>query len=282
MGDPNPAPPTNAQPGLVKTAGWLSLVLGGVLFLCGGGALNATVGFLRENTPLRIDPTQTQEVVEEVRRQMLFDLRNAEAGATAADKERLRKTRADLEAKPNALAKTLDFDAVNGDLVWVSRYLWADLATGPLLNLGLIASGVGLVRVREWGRKLGVWVAALKIIRLAVLSGLLAAAVVPAVGRVMTRFAKDELMAAILRGAMDSSVKAGPGGALPAVKLDPSEIVAVSVSAGYGYAAMSLGLGSVVPAVVLILLTRDGARAACRGGASAHGDGPGAAAAPVE
>jgi hypothetical protein len=98
----------------------------------------------------------------------------------------------------------------------------------------------------------------------------------------MARFAKDELTAAILRGAMDSTVKAGPGASLPMVKLEPSEVGEVLVSAGYGYAAMSLGLGSVVPAVLLILLTRDGARAACRGGGGDRGDGPGASAAPVE
>ena len=54
-----------------------------------------------------------------------------------------------------------------------------DLASNLILNLLMFIAGIGLIRVKEWGRTLGVWVAALKIVRLLALTASMIVVVVP-------------------------------------------------------------------------------------------------------
>jgi hypothetical protein len=267
--------PVTPQPGLVKTIGILNLLTGGFILLCGAGWVLALVQYLLPNSPLRLDPANAQVAVEEMRRTMVGELANLERSATSeADRERLRKERADLEARSFRLESQVDFRVVNGELPWLSRYLWADALSGPVVNLLWLGSGVGLVLCRGWGRTLALWTAWIKVARLLLLNGLLALVVIPHLCRAADQFARSEAGDAVVSYAMSQQgLGRGGAGAPTEPKLTPADVVQIMQRMGYGYAATFLCLGAIYPVVVLIVLSRPSARAACAPPA-ARADGP--------
>src|SRR5215207_2211003 len=98
-------------------------------------------------------------------KEMLAKLDPRGAAATnAAEKARLARERRDLAARYDpGVERRLDLAAINRDLRWMSWYVWADVSTGPVLNLLMLASGFGLTQLKGWARRLAIWVAALKI-----------------------------------------------------------------------------------------------------------------------
>src|SRR5262249_47445633 len=170
-----PTGPPPPRPGLCKTIGVLNLLLGGFLLLCGAGCLNTLLPFLLRNNPPQLDPAEARRVVEQMRLEEVNRLKDAEqSAATEAEREKLRRSRAELAAKPWDIEAQVDFKKVNNDLPWLARYLWADVVTGPVLNLLLLVSGVGLILLKGWGRTLALWTAGLKILRLLLLNLFLA------------------------------------------------------------------------------------------------------------
>ena len=259
------------QPGLPRTIGYFNLFLGGFLLLCGAGCLSMLAPFLLRNNPLQLDPAETQLVVDEMRRQIVDDLKRGEASApTIAEKDRLKKTRLELESKPADVAGQVDFPAINRNLPWLSRYLWADLLSGPILNGLLLASGVGLVRLKSWGRRLGIWVAVLKLVRLALLTTFLFALVIPSATKTFDSLARSDVGEALVKQAMEQQSARQGGG--PAARLTARDVAKVLSAMGYGSALMNLCLGAIYPAVCLVVLTREGARLACR---ASRTDSPG-------
>lgn len=260
------ADPPAPRPGLPRTIGALDLLLGLFLGLCGGGCLVAISPFLRENGPLRIDRGPTQDVLEHMRRQIIEDLRSQSQSTTdPAEKARLAATIGEIQATSTDLTDLVDFDQINRRLPWVARYVWADAITGPVLNLAMIAAGVGLVMVTEWGRRLGIVVAVLKVVRLVVLTGMLVLMVIPATTFTLEEIARTPIGRQVVEHAMDQQRTRQPGPA-PAHQLTPLDVVQVLRGLGYGSAVMMLGLGLIYPVVSLVVLTRPGARAACRRG----------------
>jgi hypothetical protein len=257
-------PTPSARPGLLKTIGVLDLVFGGFLLLCGAGCLSTLVPFLVRNNPLQMDHAETQEVADQMRQLLIDDLRKQEsAAATPTEKDRLRKARFEVESRRADLASKVDFAAINRDLPCLSRYLWADLLSGTLLNVVLIVAGIGLIRLKPWGRRLGIWVAAAKLVRLVALCALLTAIVVPSLSRVLGQFARTDVGEAFVSQAVEQqntrSIAPAAGSTL---QLSASDIVEIIRAIGYGYAFMSLGLGAIFPAVSLVVLTCPGARLA--------------------
>src|SRR5262249_43401668 len=125
-----------------------------------------------------------------------------------------------------------------------------DVVTGMILNVLLLISGIGLVRLKEWGRVTGLWVAAIKIARLVVIYSINIVVIVP----IMTKQFAD-MFEDIARAAPP-----GPRGAgAPAM-------TEVGPAMGTMMTAAAIGImivGSIYPAIVLWLLSRPGVKAAC-------------------
>ena len=245
-----------SRPRFFRTVGCFNLIFGGVLILCGGLGLWIFVPFLVENSPFRLDPAQTGEIVVEMRRQMIEDARRDERNAPdPASKEKARKTRESIEAIPESLEGKVNFDKVNSGLPWLSRYLWAEVVTGPILNLLMVVSGIGLIFGRSWRvKRLAIIVLGLKILRLAALSLFLGVVVVPGVREALSEFAGTEFGRSVLRQAIASR----NSGAMPTADIEPGEFVQIFSALGYIYAVMSFALGAIYPVVGLILLSRSG------------------------
>jgi hypothetical protein len=268
---PEPVPP---QTGLPRTVGVLNIVFGLLLLLWAAGSLYYLGPFLAENTPLQIDPELTQDVVNTMRRDLLEQLRGREqATRDGAEKARLEAAIRELQSVRTDLAGRVDFGTINRQLPWVSRYLWANVVSGPVLNVAMVISGVGLVALKRWGRVLAVVVAALKVVRLVVLCAILSVFVVPGVSGTLGQFAATDFGTVFLRQATAQGNPMLP--AQTAASIKPDEFVRAVAATGYLYAVMGLALGAAYPLIVLIVLSRPGAVAACSGARAQYSGVPG-------
>jgi hypothetical protein len=220
------------------------------------------VPFLRENTPMRIETADAQAVADGLKDQLAIDLRAKEQrAASEAEKAKLRDERKKIEAKKTNILDQVDFGKVNSDLYWISPFLWADVLTGPVLNLLLVVSGLGLLALKGWARMLAIGVMVLKVVRLGVFCALLVGLVVPGLGRALEALGKSDVGDGLLRtslGQVNQMLHAS-------VTMSPTEVVQAMSWVGYGFAVVLLGFGSIYPAIVLLVLTRPSARSACAG-----------------
>ena len=164
-----------------------------------------------------------------------------------------RKKKLENSPKLGAGVNMMDFSKMGFDDPVVIGWSWVEIVTGLALNVMLIASGVGLMHWKPWARKLGLWTAGLKILRLVVLYTGFVILIVPPVAKNLGDMV----------GEMMNQQQAGlgrAGGAPPKELFVRIYSVMYSVM-GVGYMAV----GSVYPAVLLWVLTRPGIASACSG-----------------
>ncbi|MDR3635259.1 MAG: hypothetical protein P4L84_15755 [Isosphaeraceae bacterium] len=259
--------PRNAtpNPSLPKTIGMLNMAFGFVLLLCGAGCLRGTTAIMSGNPRLQLDPGLTKEAAREMRRNFVEELRQREEKVTGeSEKARLRKERERIEARPETVEDRVDFTRVNRGTQRLAVYLWIDVLTGPLLNLLMLIAGVGLVRLKTWGLRLGIWVAALKAARLLALGLFLVAFVLPAISQGVDEFA-DTDFAEITSAKMQEDQRQKAGGGLPSaqpVALEPGELIKIVKRGGYIWVILCTCFSVLYPLVALIVLTRPAAAAA--------------------
>jgi hypothetical protein len=190
--------------------------------------------------------------------------KKAELGALAA-REKEAKTeeqrteiavkRKEIETRPAfPMAAAMDVNrATMGDPTFI-RYSWLDLLSGIALNVLMLASGIGLLTWRPWARTLGVWTAALKIVRLVLVYGFFILVIVPPYSRKLGK-AVVEMMGSVQP----------IGGAPPAPFMDSNFFVKTYTIMYSGFGLGVMTLGAVFPAIVLWLLTRPAVKSACSG-----------------
>src|SRR5262245_10880256 len=123
-------------------------------------------------------------------------------------------------------------------------YVWSDLASGFLLNLAMLISGIGLLRLKERSRKLAIGIFGLKIARLCILAIVLVLVILPITSK----------MSADMMSEMTKS-----GAPIPTM----GEMSKIQAAVGTIQAALGVVFGSFWPILGLVLLTRPGTRAAC-------------------
>ncbi len=258
------------QPGLLKTIGILNIVFGGFLLLFGLGCLNVTAPALVGGVPLRVEPDALQVVFDELRNvQIKFLTDQEKAAASDAERTRLKKERLELEAKHLRVKDEIDFPRINNELSLsrLGSYLWLDMLGGPVLNLLFVFSGIGLILRKNWARLVALAIAALKLVRLVALTALLVGSVIPHLSAAFDSLLATETGRQVITRAIQrqqAQQGAPPGGPQPS----PEEIAHAFRGVSTGFAIFFACFGSVYPLVVLILLTRPGARAASFDGES--------------
>jgi len=264
------------QPGLLKAIGILNIIFGGALLLYGLSCLNVTAPALVGSVPLRIEPEMTQAVFDGLRDVQIEFLRDQEkAAGTDAERKRLKKERLEVEAKHARVKDEVDFPKINAELSlsWLGPYLWLDVLGGPVLNLLFVFSGIGLLLRKNWARLVALATAALKLLRLAALTVLLVGAVIPHLSAVFDSLLATDMGRQVITQAIQrqqAQQGAPPGGPQPS----PDEIAHALRGVSTGFAIFVACFGSVYPLVVLILLSRPGARAASLVGESWPADVP--------
>jgi len=241
----SPAPvspvPSAATPGTVKTLGWLNVAFGALLMLCVTG-FDAYLVLLPYGQRKLEETQHAAQADRQARRDAEIQaLRAQEAKAeTPEEKARIRAESIVLESTPleNIPSASVDLSTLGLDDPRVRTHYAVDGVTALILNLLMIVAGIGLIRLARWGRRLALWVAAIKLARLVLVGGSLILVVQPVTN---TRTLQN--------GAPGETVEAD-GSAMPlAWVMALSTLVYLTVCAAY-------------PIVVLVLLTRPGARAA--------------------
>jgi hypothetical protein len=173
----SPFPPVPPKPGTAKFIGTLSIIIAACWILCGtcsGLQLSAQSAF---GPMMAAQQQQMQATLEAERAAQLQNLRDREKAAqTDQDKAKIQAEIKTLQAQP--VPKFPDMTKL-----WIDdrllAYFAVDICTGLILNAILLIAGIGLVNLKEWGRVTGLWVLAIKIVRLVILYGIGILVIVP-------------------------------------------------------------------------------------------------------
>lgn len=233
--------------GVPKTIGILNIVFGVLLLLCGVCSGLNVVTQSAFGPMIAAQQKQIQQALEAERQAKLKKLQEQEEAAEdEQEKAKIQAQQKVVRAQPMPVAPdTSKFMTAPG----VQGYMIADALSGIALNVLMIISGIGLLALKEWGRLVAVWVAAIKVIRLVAIYGYFALAVAP-------------VMAQQFRAMFEEMAKAAPPG--PKAP-SPEELAQISTVMGATMTGTAIGmivLGSIYPVVVLILLTRARVKAA--------------------
>lgn len=250
--DRNPA----AQPASAhRMIGMLNVSFAGVMLLCGACSgfylmLQVTMApFSGAYMQSMQEGLHVQAKQEHQKRIAALEAEEA-AASTEPEKARLAAERQALEQKGPAEVQFPDMLTLYRD-PWLMGYMVADPATGLPLNALMLISGIGLIAAKNWARKLALWVAGFKIVRLVLIYGYAIVVVVP-------------MFAAKMGEMVETTVRSAPQ--RPGAQLPPQfgQTVAMfyGVSLSAGAVIMILG-GAIYPCIVLWVLTRPKVKAAC-------------------
>ena len=193
---------------------------------------------------------------QQERQKRLDELTAQEASATSdEEKAELAAKRQKIENQPVVDLDMADMMAAYRDPKLIG-YLVTDFVSGLGLNILLLASGIGLLAAKSWGRRLGVWVAALKIVRLVAVYGFVLIFVVPVFSAKM-----GDMMEKVMAQAQQRQQQNQPGApAMPPMGKTVGMVYGMMMSA---MAVLMILFGSIYPAVMLWVLTRPKVKLAC-------------------
>ncbi|RUL86835.1 hypothetical protein [Tautonia sociabilis] len=239
--------PVKPRPRPARVIGVLNIIFGTVLLayavlMLAGTAFNGMVVGPHDDLERVLKDRAARGLDEQLDRLSALE---AEAKAEQA-KQIYRAERDRLERLGPKLPPQADIMLMSGRMGSMVAWTLVDAASGLVLNLLMVGAGVLLVQRVEWGRRLSVWVAGLKLVRLVVSQGIWLAVVVPALSRVIGQSVGDMM--------------ASQGGGPPPGMGNMTQLYAIIYSA---WGVFMLVVGSIYPIVSLVVLSRPGVRAAC-------------------
>lgn len=243
--DDDPIPVLKPASTAPKTIGVLNIVFGSLMLLCG---ICTGLNLMAQSTMgpmMQVQQQQLQQAIEKDRQEQLQRLRDQEnAAQDEQEKADLRAQQKALEMRP--VPKMPDFTQWMRDSR-ILTYFAIDMGSGLFLNVLMIISGIGLLRLAEWGRVLALWVAGLKIVRLIALYSYYALVIVPVIVQQFTSMFR-EMFEEIARNAP-------PGQRIP----QQAELNDMGTAMGAmmtGMAVVMILFGVIYPIVVLAILSR--------------------------
>lgn len=240
---PNPQTP--------KTFGILNIVFGALLLACNVGSAGMILVMPAVAKMLQSFQKKTNEDMQRQFQARIDDLKAQEASAeTEKEKAELKAERLKIENGPRPVmpSMTTGIESTNHPTIRAIQY--GDLITGLLLNVPLLISGLGLVRLREWGRKLALAIAGLKLARLVVVAIVTIVVLVPLQTRLM-----QEQMAKL---EADMKKAGAPPNPALAIVGNSSMMGSISTASSLLYYVVA----GVYPAIMIWGLTRPASRAA--------------------
>jgi hypothetical protein len=230
-----------------KTIGVLNIIFASLLLLCGACGAFYTI-MLAVAGPMMQANAGGMQAMQEIRDKELEERdRQIEKTEDADVKQQLQADRDRRAAEPVEMPDVTKIYGMSDPRVL--GYYLVDMFSALLLNLAMLVAGVGLLSVKEWGRRLGLWVARLKLLRLFVLYSVFLAVIVPVQVQSMREgFAEME--------------KLGPQ------RANQPRDVPAAVAQGMTYTLIGTAvgmmlLGAIYPGITWLLLRRESVRAAC-------------------
>jgi len=235
--------------GIPRTFGLLNVIFGVMLLLGGIGSVAWVLMAPTFGKAMQAQRRETLAKAKAEREARIADLKKQEAAAkTEADKEQLRTERETAESVPEPPEPP---DVTIWDTYADPRYrayFCGEVSLGIVLNIAMIVAGAGLLATAEWGRRLAIWVAWGKIVRLVAMAVITLTLIVPMTAE-YTQPSLDKIAA-----------QARLGG--PAMSNQMAQVMAILGAVGaVGFTVV----GSIYPGLAIWFLTRPRARAACAG-----------------
>lgn len=243
------------NPRIPRTLGIMNVVFASGLMLCGlcYGAYFAIV--IPITTKMTVDLQKKVQAQQETQKKAeLATLDDLEKEAKS-DQEKLdiRAKRLEIQNRPKAVMPgAADLESLGWNEPKVKTFFWVDFASGLILNVLLLAAGIGLLQRKSWGLNFSLGIAGTKIVRLVLLYGYYTVAIVPDLSLRMAKMAQQAIVQ-----------QQGGGKPPPANMYETLARTYNILGAGLGIAMVLIGV--IYPVVSLWLLTRPGVRAACSG-----------------
>jgi ABC-type multidrug transport system fused ATPase/permease subunit len=256
------------NPQIPRTFGMMNLVFGILLLLMGAGYLGMYLVMPVWQQKVAAQMKEQQENLKKGRANKLAELKAKEAAAKA--KEAAAKTKEETEkAKEETTAAVeeretfennpdVDLSGMTDMMGWnimadrrVAVYYFSEVIGGIVLNVAMIISGIGLMGLTEWGRKLGITVAWLKILRWIAMTIVIMVVIVP-----ITTEKMDKMMQSV-----QAQVNAKSGGRpAPVPMVGFGQMMAVMSAVAVVFSGL---VASIYPILSLWFLTRPPTRVAC-------------------
>jgi hypothetical protein len=242
------------NPQIPRTFGLLNIIFGSLMLLIGVGFAVWHFVSPAVSKQMQMELKKQHEARKSERDLKLAELKRQEAAAkTAEEKQTLTDERVALE---NNVEPDL---SEMGDLMgWnpfsdirLAVYSFAEIGAAILLNVLMIISGVGLLALAEWARRMAIGVAWLKILRWAAMTVAAMVLILPiTLEKTQKVFRQIEVQAKVQSGGRATAVAMAQVGRMMAV-------------ASAVFAAFEAVVASVYPALSIWFLTRPPTRAAC-------------------
>lgn len=263
----SPATYVVPNPRIPKVLGILNIVFASGLLICGICSIAYFSMIPVFSSAMETMQKEAQAKQSADRKSVLdqFDERE-EAAETDEAKAEIREQRKRFEAEtPAAKPVPVDFGMMGFDNARVRTYVWVEFLSGFVLNLLLLVAGIGLVMRRPWGIKLGLGVAALKIVRLVLVYGYAAIVIAPEVSQGMAKFQIKQMQ----------TMAQQQGAKPPPPELSVEMLTRIMTIWMTVCAVGMIMIGVIYPMISLWLLSRPSARAACLDRPLATGTEPG-------
>jgi hypothetical protein len=244
------------NPQVPRTFGLLNIIFGVIMLLVGAG-----YGVFYAMAPtfsqtIQVQMAKQQEAEKAKRDAQIADLKHREDTAkTEEEKASIKAERAAVEATPQPdLSGMSDLTGLN---VYsdprLAVYYFSEVGAGILLNILMIISGAGLLGLTNWGRRLALGVAWLKILRWVAMTVAVLVIVLPiTTERMQKAFEK-----------INAQAQAQAGAGTPPPAMPTAEIAKMGALMGAVLAVIGAIVAMIYPALTLWFLTRPRAVAAC-------------------
>jgi hypothetical protein len=245
------------NPGPAKTIGILNIVFASILILYGlvqvaSSLLMPTIRTSMEANQRKMEADALKKHQDSIAEDLKELDEKEKAAKTDEEKAEIQAERERVKNRPKPFIPNTTIGLEMAADPKVMRFQIGEILTGLALNVPMLISGIGLIMLREWARRLAVWVAGLKILRLAIVLVFSMTILVPAMMRMMNK--QMDAMATQIQ-------QSQPGRAGVQQQMKQAGNVA-GIAIGASYAGM-YSLGMIYPAIALIVLTRPRVRAAC-------------------
>jgi hypothetical protein len=239
------------NPQIPRNFGLMNLIFGGILLLLGAGQAALTVYGPKLFQPLEDQFKERFKEENAKRETRIAELKDQiKVAKTEDEKANLQTELLGLQKKPELDPKMFDQAKSLQTDPRILAYTYTEMITGIILNVLMVVSGVGLLMLAEWARRLAVAVGWLKILRWVTIVAATAFVILPITTAKMEPMLRKVQM----------QVAAGPGGGASSFAVMATQMQAVLTIVT---SVASAVIACIYPVFLIWFLTRPKARAAC-------------------